>query len=73
MVAEAKRPANMPEQYAVPADFDASAALVECDFSDAAAARRTLPWAYLQRWLALRDEVNADLAESTSMETSHRL
>jgi hypothetical protein len=54
---DAKRPANQPETYEVPAGFDAAAALVECDLGDAAAARRALPWAFLQRWLALRDEV----------------
>lgn len=55
--ADKKRPANLPEPYVMPDDFDAEAALVACDFSDAAAVRRTLPWAFLQRWLALRDEV----------------
>lgn len=40
----------------MPPDFD-PAVLVECDFSDDAAARHTLPWAFLQRWLALRDQV----------------
>lgn len=54
---DAKRPGNQPETYEVPAHFDAAAALVECDLQDAGAARRALPWAFLQRWLALRDEV----------------
>ena len=54
---DAKRPANQPEPYTVPADFDAAAALMKCDLSDAAAARRALPWAFLQRWLVLRDAV----------------
>ncbi len=55
--AEKKRPANQPEPYTVPDGFDAASALVECELSDSTAAKRTVPWAFLQRWLTLRDEV----------------
>lgn len=51
------RPANAPEPYEVPPDFDA-ASLQGVDTSTRSAALNSVPLAFLLRWLQLREEVS---------------
>lgn len=55
------RPANAPEPYEVPPDFDA-AALQGVDTSTRSAALNSVPLAFLLRWLRLREEVGPTTA-----------
>jgi len=56
------RPANAPEPYEVPPDFDA-AALQGVDTSTRSAALNSVPLAFLLRWLRLREEIPVEERE----------
>ena len=52
--AAAAQPA-LPDAYQLPPDFDGSV-LPAADFSDKKAAQRTVPEAFFQRWMSLREQ-----------------